>query len=498
MSPEQIEFVLASAYHSGWINIDQYHAAHAGLQTMPGVSAIDFLLEQQMIDAAQAEGLRQALNPPPPAVEAAAVEPAAIEPAAVEAEPPAEEAEPAPIPVPRIAANQPRIAANQPTIAAHQPTIAVNQPAVVPPTPKIEYIRQGGPFHGMGLHDLLKLGFDAGASDVHVGVTAPPLMRLHGTLQPLYHDAPVVTAEDTEALLPTFLNKLQMEHLAKHQAVDFSYEIPGMSRFRSSVVRQRKGHDAVFRIINTKVRTMDELGMPENLKTLTQYHNGLVLVTGAVGSGKSTTLAAMVQEVNTHRKDHIITLEDPIEYVFVPAGCQITQREVHSHTKSFSAALRASLREDPDVIIVGEMRDLETISLAITASETGHLVIATLHTSNAARTLDRVLDAFPVEQQGQIRTMVSESLRGIVSQQLVPRADGSGRVPSLEIMVNTPAVANLIRESKTYMLPGVIQTGKKLGMKLMDDSLLELMEAGTITPHEAYDRAEQRRFSSPT
>ncbi len=205
----------------------------------------------------------------------------------------------------------------------------------------------------------------------------------------------------------------------------------------------------------------------------------------------------MVQEVNTHRSDHIITLEDPIEYVFVPSGCQITQREVHAHTNSFSAALRASLREDPDVIIVGEMRDLETISLAITASETGHLVIATLHTSNAARTLDRVLDAFPVEQQGQIRTMVSESLRGIVSQQLVPRADGAGRVVALEVMVNTPAVANLIREAKTYMLPGVIQTGKKLGMKLMDDSLLELVESGMITPFEAYDRAEQKKLFAP-
>jgi twitching motility protein PilT len=457
MSPEQIEFVLASAYHSGWINLDQYHSAHAGLQNMPGVSAIDFLVEQQMIDPAQAEGLRQALQSPEPAVEAAAVEADSLD-----------EPSPEPIPTPRI--------------AAHQPAIE---------------IIQGGPFHGLGIHDLLRIGFGAGASDVHIGVTAPPLMRLHGTLQPLYHGAPMLTAEDTDALLPTFLNKLQMEALETVRGVDFSYEVPGLARVRANVIRQRKGHDAVFRIINTQVRTMDELGLPQSLKTLTQYHNGLVLVTGAVGSGKSTTLAAMVQEVNTHRHDHIITLEDPVEYVFEPAGCQITQREVHSHTNSFAAALRASLREDPDVIIVGEMRDLETISLAITASETGHLVIATLHTSNAARTLDRVLDAFPVEQQGQIRTMVSESLRGIISQQLVPKADGTGRVAALEIMVNTPAVANLIRESKTFMLPGVIQTGKKLGMKLMDDSLLELMEAGTITPREAYDRAEQKKIFQP-
>jgi twitching motility protein PilT len=370
-------------------------------------------------------------------------------------------------------------------------------PVAVPHGSKVEFVRQGGPFHGMGLHDLLKIGFDAGASDVHIGVSAPPLMRLHGTLQPLYHDAPIVQAEDTQALMPTFLNKMQVEHLHKHMGLDFSYEVPGMARLRSSVVRQRKGYDAVFRIINTQVRTMDELGMPQGLKTLTEYHNGLVLLTGAVGSGKSTTLAAMVQQINTHRHDHIITLEDPIEYVFVPASCQITQREVHSHTQSFGAALRASLREDPDVIIVGEMRDLETISLAITASETGHLVIATLHTTNAARTLDRVLDAFPVEQQGQIRTMVSESLRGIVSQQLVPKADGTGRTVALEVMVNTPAVAALIRDSKTFMLPGVIQTGKRLGMKLMDDSLLELVEAGTIAPHEAYDRADQKKIFQP-
>ncbi|MEI9998307.1 MAG: PilT/PilU family type 4a pilus ATPase [Verrucomicrobiota bacterium] len=392
----------------------------AGLQALPGASAIDFLLEQQMIDAAQAEGLRQALFPPAPAAEPA----------------PAPAAEPAP--------------------HAPEPQAAVAHAAPA----RGEVTREGGPFHGMSIADLLRMAFNAGASDVHVGVSAPPLMRLHGTLQPLYHDAPIVTPEDTDRLLPTFLNKLQLDHLASHNGVDFSYEVVGLARFRASVVRQRKGHDAVFRIINTKVRTMDELGLPERLKILTEYQNGLVLVTGAVGSGKSTTLASMVQEINVNRHDHIITLEDPIEYVFKPAGCQITQREVHSHTKSFAAALRASLREDPDVIIVGEMRDLETISLAITASETGHLVIATLHTSNAARTLDRVLDAFPVEQQGQIRTMVSESLRGIISQQLVPRSDGSGRVVALEIMVNTPAVANLIRDAKTYMLPGVIQTGK--------------------------------------
>jgi len=458
MTPEYNEFVLSTAYHSGWINLDQYHTASAALKAMPHLSAIDFLLEQTIINPGQAESLRQALNPATPAVEAATVQ----------ADGALEKSQSTPT------------ASEQPEARA-----------------QIEVTKQNSLPDGMGITELLRLGFEAGASDVHVGVGAPALMRRHGTLQPLYHGGVVLTPAHTETLVHTFLNAQQLEVLEKNKGLDFSYVIPELARFRANVVRQRLGYDAVFRIINTTVRTMDDLGLPEQLKVLTQYHNGLVLLTGAVGCGKSTTLAAMVQEINTHRSDHIITLEDPIEYVFVPAGCQITQREVHAHTESFGAALRASLREDPDVIIVGEMRDLETISLAITASETGHLVIATLHTSNAARTLDRVLDAFPVEQQGQIRTMVSESLRGIVSQQLVPKADGTGRVIALEIMVNTPAVANLIREAKTFMLPGVIQVGKKLGMRLMDDSLMELMQAGTITPHEAFDRAEQKKPFEP-
>jgi len=444
MTPEYNEYVLSTAYHSGWITLDQYHAAVAALQAMPHLSAVDFLQEQAIITPEQSQALQETLAK------------SAVESTAVPVEPTASQA-----------------------------------------LPQVEVVPSNNLPGGMGITELLRLAFDAGASDIHLGVTAPPLMRLHGTLQPLYHNAEPLTPAQTETLIHSFLNPQQLEALAKHKGIDFSYEIPGLARFRSNVIQQRKGLDAVFRIINTKVRTMDELGLPQQLKVLTQYHNGLVLVTGAVACGKSTTLAAMVEEVNHHRRDHIITLEDPIEYVFVPAGCQITQREVHAHTQSFAAALRASLREDPDVIVVGEMRDLETISLAITASETGHLVIATLHTSNAARTLDRVLDAFPVEQQGQIRTMVSESLRGIVSQQLVPRADGQGRVVALEVMVNTPAVANLIREAKTFMLPGVIQTGKKLGMKLMDDSLYELMEKGIIRPEEAYDRAEQKKIFEP-
>src|SRR5437867_6251943 len=314
--------------------------------------------------------------------------------------------------------------------------------------------------------EYLAVAQQAGASDVHLGVNAPPIWRLHGTLQPIWPDAPRFNAEQTQKLADTFLSDAQRAQLNERGDVDFAYA-NSFGRFRTSVVRQRLGTDVVFRIINTRVRTMDELRLPQGLKLLTRYHNGLILVTGSVGSGKSTTLAALVEQINVERREHIITLEDPIEYVFAPKGCHITQREVHTHTRSFGMALRGALREDPDVIMVGEMRDLETISLAITASETGHLVLGTLHTGTAARTLDRVLDVFPVDQQGQISIMISESLRGVISQQLIPRTDGTGRVLAIETLTNTPAVSHVIREARTFMLPAIIQTGPTPGRQLM-------------------------------
>jgi len=338
----------------------------------------------------------------------------------------------------------------------------------------------------------LAIGQQAGASDIHLGVNAPPLWRLHGRLQPIWPNASRLTSDKTVALAEGFLSDLHKTQLKERGDADFAYA-NDFGRYRTSVVRQRLGIDIVFRIVNTKVRTMDELGLPQHLKLLTRYHNGLILVTGSVGSGKSTTLAALVEQVNMERREHIITLEDPIEYVIEPKGCHVTQREVHTHTRSFAVALRGALREDPDVIMVGEMRDLETISLAITASETGHLVLGTLHTGNASRTLDRILDVFPPDQQEQIRIMVSESLRGVISQQLIPRVDGQGRVLALEILTNSPAVANVIREAKTYMLPGIMQTGKKQGMQLMDDALVELYDRGLISAEEAYARADQKQ-----
>jgi len=340
--------------------------------------------------------------------------------------------------------------------------------------------------------EILAVGQSAGASDIHLGINAPPVWRLDGTLRPIWPETPNLTAKETATLAEGFLSEAQKVRLKERGDVDFAYATD-FGRFRTSVVRQRLGIDLVFRIINPRVRTMDELGLPESLKGLTCYQNGLILVTGSVGSGKSTTLAALVEQVNLERREHIITLEDPIEYTFEPKGCHITQREVGTHTRSFSTALRGALREDPDVIMVGEMRDLETISLALTAAETGHLVLGTLHTGNASRTLDRLLDVFPVDQQEQIRSMVSESLRGIISQQLIPSADGKGRLLALETLTNTPAVANVIREAKTYMLPGIIQTGKKQGMQLMDDALMALFDRGAISRDETYARMEQKQ-----
>lgn len=338
----------------------------------------------------------------------------------------------------------------------------------------------------------LLLGREYDCSDLHLPTAYPPAWRRYGQLTPIWEDHAPLSPEDTERLARSFLADAEWGRLQERGDVDFAYSNTH-GRYRASVVKQRLGYDMVFRVINSKIRTMEEINLPmEHLVPLTRYHNGLILVTGAVGSGKSTTLAALVDYINRDREDHILTLEDPIEYVFESKGCQVNQREVHTHTESFAKALRGALREDPDVIMVGEMRDLETIQLALTAAETGHLVLGTLHTGNAPRTLDRVLDVFPTDQRDQIRIMVSESLRGILSQQLVPRADGTGRVLALELLVNTAAVSNCIREGKTFMLPGVMQTGKNVGMITMDESLRKLYVQGLVTAEEALYRAEDK------
>jgi len=338
----------------------------------------------------------------------------------------------------------------------------------------------------------LQLGRDYDCSDIHLATAYPPAWRRFGRLSPIWDDHHPLHPEDTERLARSFLEEKEWQRLQEKGDVDFAYSSSN-GRYRASVVKQRLGYDMVFRIINSNVRTLEDLGLPlEHILPLTRYQNGIILITGSVGSGKSTTLAAFVDFINRDREDHILTLEDPIEFVFESKGCHVNQREVHSHTESFGRALRGALREDPDVIMVGEMRDLETIQLALTAAETGHLVLGTLHTGNAPRTLDRVLDVFPTDQRDQIRIMVSESLRGILSQQLVPKADGSGRVLALELLVNSPAVSNCIREGKTFMLPGVMQTGKNVGMITMDESLRSLYLNGIVSAEEIIYRADDK------
>lgn len=341
------------------------------------------------------------------------------------------------------------------------------------------------------LADFLGLTRDLGASDLHITVGAPPVVRVHGRLVPLPRQA--LAPEDTERLLLEVLNDEQRVRLMDRLSLDFCCTIEGQGRYRSCIVKQRLGWDGAFRVIANRVPSFEELGLRPDLVRLTEYRQGLVLITGPRGCGKSTTLAAMVETINQSRDEHIITIEDPIEYEFEPKRCQITQREVGTHTESFASALRAALREDPDVIVIGELRDQETISLALRAAETGHLVFGTLHTTSAARTIDRLLDVFPPEEESQVRSMVSESLRGIVCQQLLPRKNGRGLVLAAEIVFNTPAVANLIRERKLFQLPSVLLTGVKQGMQAMDVALLDLVQRGEVAGRDAWYAAEDKK-----
>ena len=309
-------------------------------------------------------------------------------------------------------------------------------------------------------------------------------------------DGAPLQARTAERLVHEILTPDQMEALRDRGQVDFAYTLPGMGRFRSNAYRQQRGVDAVFRVIPPQPPTLEGLGLPSALSRLANYHQGMVLLTGPAGCGKSSTLAALLNIINEDRHDHIITIEDPIEYIHPSKKCVVNQRQVGPHTGSFARALRGALREDPDIIAIGELRDLETISLALTAAETGHLVLATLHTNNSIRTVNRILGVFPPSQQDQIRTMVSESLRAVISQRLVARADGNGRVPALEVLMANKAVGNLIRENKTFQIKSVLQTGASQGMYMLDASLAELLKNKVITREEALRNAEDpQRFA---
>ena len=329
------------------------------------------------------------------------------------------------------------------------------------------------------LDDLLRQMKQQGASDLHLTSGSAPYMRIHGDMVKLNYKS--VSPETCQSLIFEILNEKQKELFTEAWDLDLSYPLPGVGRFRVNVFMQRHGISGVFRLIPEEIKTIRELDLPEQLGQLIDASEGLVLVTGPTGSGKSTTLSALIHTINHDQQAHIITIEDPIEFVHENQNCLISQRELASHTKSFGAALRAALREDPDIILVGEMRDLETISLAITAAETGHLVFGTLHTNSAIKTVDRVVDVFPEAQQTQIRVMLSESLRGVVAQSLLPRPDHQGRVPVVEILVNVPAVANLIREGKTHQIASVMQTGRAHGMVTFENAVQDLIQKGLVS-----------------
>ena len=334
---------------------------------------------------------------------------------------------------------------------------------------------------------------EQGASDLHMVAGQQPAIRIRGDIERIKYD--VLTNDALKVLLYEITPEHKIKQFEETGDVDFAYEVPALARYRVNYFRQKNGMGAVFREIPDKIQSCADLALPNVISKLAALPRGLVLVTGPTGSGKSTTLAAIIDEANRLRRDHIITIEDPIEFVHKSQGCIVNQREVGIHTKSFTAALRGALREDPDIILVGEMRDLETISLAIEAASTGHLVFSTVHTTSAAKTVDRIIEVFPSSEQLQIRSTLADGLRAVVSQVLFKRVDIKSRCVALEICISTPAVRNLIRESKTFQIPSMMQTGKKYGMQLLDDAIMDLYNRGWITGDDAYIKAnEKTRF----
>jgi twitching motility protein PilT len=337
------------------------------------------------------------------------------------------------------------------------------------------------------VHELLTIMIERGASDLHLTIGTYPQIRLHGKLAPLT-ELEVLTPPDTQRLVYGLLNEGQKQKFEEENELDLSFEIQGLSRFRCNVYRQRGAVAAAIRAIPIKIRAFEELDLPPIVAELAERPKGLVLVTGPTGSGKSTTLASMIDKINAERSDHIMTVEDPIEFIHQHKKCMVNQREVASDTQSFKDALKYILRQDPDVVLIGEMRDLETIQAALTIAETGHLTLATLHTNSCAQTMNRIIDVFPPHQQPQVRAQLSMVLEGVLSQQLILRADGRARVMALEIMVATPAIRNLIREEKIHQIYSAMQAGQKFGMRTMNQSLAELVQKGLITREEALNR----------
>src|SRR4051812_12173436 len=348
--------------------------------------------------------------------------------------------------------------------------------------------------HRAAMDVLFRTLVQSGASDLHLRSNEPPMLRIHGELA--RQDQPALPAERVENMLLSIMTAKEVGEFRDGGDTDWAYEIDGLARFRCNAGRDRYGAMGVFRVIPNQIRTAEEMGLSQEVQNLCYLTKGLVVVTGPTGSGKSTTLAGLVDLINRTRTDHIITIEDPIEFVHPSKKCLVTQRQVGVHTRSFKHALRAALREDPDIILVGEMRDLETVSIAIETAETGHLVFGTLHTTTASSTIDRIIDQFPADRQSQVRVMLSESLRGVISQTLCKKI-GGGRVAAREILLSIPAISNLIREGKTFQIPSILQTNRKTGMVTLNDALIELVDAKLVEPQEAYMKAvEKMGFAS--
>lgn len=343
----------------------------------------------------------------------------------------------------------------------------------------------------MDIKKLLNITKERDASDLHITIGVPPVLRINGKLHKL--NLPELTHQDVHEMIYSIITDKQKSNFEQSNEVDFSFELENGVRFRTNIFRTRRGEAAAFRLIPEKIKSLAELNLPEEISIFTKKTKGFVLVTGPTGSGKTTTLAALIDIINRERYEHIITIEDPIEFIHTHKNCIIDQREVGTHTNSFAGALRSALREDPDVILVGEMRDLETISMAVTAAETGHLVFSTLHTNSAAETIERIINVFPSHQQSQIRMQVAESLVGIVAQTLLPTLDDEGRVPAIELTIATPAIKNLIREEKIHQMPSIIQMGRKDGMLSLDQSLKNLLIDGKISREEAIRRAIDKK-----
>ena len=462
--------------------IDQKHETEFEYAAGRGLLKIRIVPDNGRLTAV-VTNVPRAAPPPPPTPSPSPAEVTAVRPGvrAAATPPPA----PAAAPAPPLRPPRPSAIAAAPMVQAPVATPAAGAAAGLPG----EFADSQYQAAEQRLGELLKALVKSGSSDLHLRVGEPPIFRTGGDLVRIRGN-PLSPAE-LDLLVLAIMPELNRGEWKETGDTDFAYEITGLARFRVNAARDRRGPVAVFRVIPAKVVTVEEMGITKEVQALCYLTKGLVLITGPTGSGKSTTLCALIDLINRERSDHIITIEDPIEFVHENKKCLITQRQVHVHTDSFKSALRAALREDPDIVLVGELRDLETIAIAIETAETGHLVFGTLHTTTAASTVDRMIDQFPADRQAQIRVMLSESLKGVIAQTLCKRK-GGGRVAAREILLTTPAVSNLIREAKTFQIPSIIQTSKKLGMNTLNDALFDLVEKGIVEPDEAYMKSVEK------